>query len=151
MYRPIADVLKKGGVIVYTAPHATVFEAVERMAFHNVGSILILRNHRVLEGIFTERDLLRRVVLEGRDPRTTPISEVMTRDVIVVSSDTPRHEVERIMREHHIRHVPIADEERILGVVSLRDVLRVDRMEKDFEIDKLKEYVLDKPYPTYPG
>ncbi|GIV62247.1 MAG: inosine-5-monophosphate dehydrogenase [Rhodothermaceae bacterium] len=151
MHRPVSDVLRNGGVVVYIAPHATVYEAIERMAFHNVGSILVLKNNRELVGIFTERDLLRRVVLKGLDARTTPISEVMTRDVIVVSSDTPRYEVERIMREQHIRHIPVADEERLLGVVSLRDILRVENEERKFEIDKLKEYVMEKPYPTYPG
>jgi len=151
MYRPISDVLRTGGIIVFTTTAATVAEAAERMGFHNVGSVLIMDPHHELVGIFTERDLLTRVVVRGLDPKKTPITEVMTSDVLVLSSDTPRGEVREIMRTRHIRHAPISNGDKILGVVSLRDVLRVENEEKDFEIDKLKEYVMHKPYPIYPA
>jgi len=151
MYRPISEVLRSSGILVFTTTSATVAEAAERMAFHNVGSILVMDHSHELAGIFTERDLLNRVVVKGLDPKLTPISDVMTRDVLVMSKDTPRGEVREIMRTKHIRHIPVADGEKILGVVSLRDVLRIDNQEKDFEIDKLKEYVMHKPYPIYPG
>jgi len=151
MHRPIFEVLRTGGVVIYTSPEATVHEAVRRMAFHNVGAILILENNRELVGIFTERDAMRRVMLEGLDPKSTPIRDVMTPDVIVVPSDTPRMEVHRIMRQKHIRHIPVADKDRLLGVVSLRDVLWEENLEKDFEIDTLRSYIMERPYPTYPS
>jgi CBS domain-containing protein len=121
------------------------------MAFHNVGAILVMENNRELVGIFTERDALRRVMLQGLDPRTTPIRDVMTPDVIIVSADTPRGDVHQIMRQKHIRHIPVADGDRLLGVVSLRDVLAVDNLDKSFEIDNLRAYIMERPYPTYPG
>ena len=151
MEKPVSELLRRGGVIVYISPQSTVAEAAERMAEHNVSSILIMAASRRLVGIFTERDLLRRVVVPNRDHHNTLIEEVMTADVIVVSSDTPCSEVRHIMREQHIRHIPVADNDNILGVISLRDVLRHQNLEKDFEITQLKEYVMDKPYPLYPA
>ncbi len=151
MHRPISDVLRTGGVVIYTSPDATVHEAAQKMAFHNVGAILVMENNRELVGIFTERDALRRVMLQGLDPRTTPIRDVMTPDVIIVSADTPRGDVHQIMRQKHIRHIPVADGDRLLGVVSLRDVLAVDNLDKSFEIDNLRAYIMERPYPTYPG
>lgn len=147
----VADLLRRGGAIVYTSPETSVADAVQKMGHHNVGSILILENSRKLLGIFTERDLLRRVVLAERDPAKTLIGDVMSTNVIVVAADTPRAKVLSLMEEHHIRHIPVADADQLLGVISLRDVLRFDNKEKDFEIEQLKEYVLKKPYPSYPG
>ena len=151
MHRPATDLLRNGGVIIYTVPEATVAEATKKMAFHNVSSILVLENNRTLIGIFTERDLLRRVVVEGIDSNTTRISEVMTRNVIVVSRDTPLRQVHLLMNEKHIRHIPVADEDQLLGVISLRDLLRYENQVKEFEINQLKDYLLNKPYPVYPG
>jgi CBS domain-containing protein len=121
------------------------------MAEHDIGSVLVFRNNTELLGIFTERDLLHRVVNAGLDPSTTPLREVMTDDVVVVSADTPRVDVIDLMREERFRHVPIAQDGQLIGVVSLRDVLRFETRQQAFEIEQLREYVLEKPYPTYPG
>lgn len=145
MHRRVSDLLKRGGVIIYTSPESSVYDAVETLNRHNVGSILVLSPSRSLEGIFTERDLLQRVVAKGLDPATTKIGDVMTRDVIVVSSDTSRHDVLQVMDQKHIRHVPVSDGTQLLGVISLRDVLRFDNAEKDFEIEQLKQYFLQEP------
>lgn len=125
--------------------------AVSIMAEHDIGSVLVFRNNTELLGIFTERDLLHRVVNAGLDPSTTPLREVMTDDVVVVSADTPRVDVIDLMREERFRHVPIAQDGQLIGVVSLRDVLRFETRQQAFEIEQLREYVLEKPYPTYPG
>jgi CBS domain-containing protein len=151
MNRTVADLLRNGGVIVYTSPEASVSEAAQRMSRHNVGSILVLDARHQLVGIFTERDLLQRVVVARRDPDATPIREVMTKDVIVVPSSTPRGDVLSLMQQQHIRHIPVADDEKLLGVISLRDVLRFENQEKEFEIEQLKGYLLHKPYPVYPA
>lgn len=151
MDRPISEVLHHHGVIVHTGPASTVAQAVEIMARHDIGSVLIFRESTELLGIFTERDLLHRVVHEERDPATTPIREVMTKDVIVVSADTPRGDVIDLMNREHFRHVPIAEDDQLVGVVSLRDLLRFEHRQQAFEIEKLREYILEKPYPTYPG
>lgn len=142
MRRRVADLLQTGGIIIYTTPQARVVEAAQKMSQHNIGSILVLKNGRDLIGIFTERDLLQRVVVPGLDPKRTRIGDVMTRNVIVVSADTPREEVLRIMETHHIRHIPISDGSQLLGIISLRDVLRFENAEKEFEIEQLRQYIL---------
>lgn len=151
MERPISELLRHHGVIVHTSPESTVAQAVDIMAQHNIGSVLVFRENTELLGIFTERDLLHRVVNERRDPATTPVRDVMTEDVVVVSADTPRSDVVDLMNEKHFRHLPIAQDDQLVGVVSLRDVLRFENRQQAFEIEQLREYVLEKPYPTYPG
>lgn len=145
MHQTVADLLRNGGVILYTSPRATVVDAIEKMAQHNVGSILVLEGSRDLVGIFTERDLLRRVILKGLDPAKTTLADVMTKDVIVVTADTPRHEVMQLMNRHHCRHIPVAAKDRLLGVISLRDLLRYENREKEFEIEQLRQYILQSP------
>lgn len=145
MRRHVSDLLRSGGIIVWISPQATVADAVETMAQHQIGSILVLENARRLVGIFTERDLLQRVIARKWDPSRTRISDVMTKDVIVVAADTPREEALRIMETHHIRHLPVSDGRHLLGIISLRDVLRFEKAEKEFEIEQLREYIL------YPG
>ncbi|MEX0600926.1 MAG: CBS domain-containing protein, partial [Rhodothermales bacterium] len=116
----------------------SVAEAVEKMTRHNVGSILVMKNNHQLVGIFTERDLLHRVAAKNLNLQQTKIGDVMTSDVIVVSSDTPRGEVRRLM---DIRHIPVSDGKHIIGVISLRDVLRFENAEKEFEIEQLRHYI----------
>lgn len=151
MERPVSELLKRSGVVIYTGPDTSVKDAVGIMSDRNVGSLLILEDNSDLVGIFTERDLLNRVVNEGRDPETTSIREVMTEDVIVISGDVSRRDVLNLMNDKHIRHVPIADEDKIYGVISLRDLLRFENEMKDFQIEQLREYVFEKPYPAYPA
>lgn len=147
MRRQVADLLRSGAVIVYTSPLASVADAVEKMTRHHVGSILVMENSRHLVGIFTERDLLQRVAAKNLNLQRTKIGDVMTRDVIVVSSETPRGEVRRLMETHHIRHIPVSDGDHVIGVISLRDVLRFENAEKEFEIEQLRQYI-QQPGPS---
>lgn len=141
MRRYVSDLLRSGAVVVYTSPHSSVADAVEKMSRHNVGSILVMENSQRLVGIFTERDLLQRVAVKNLDMKRTKLGEVMTADVIVVSSETPRSEVLRIMDTHQIRHIPVSDGHHVVGVISLRDVLRFENAEKEFEIEQLRQYI----------
>ena len=106
MHQNVADLLRNGGVVIYTAPHTSTAEAARQMTRHNVGSLLVLDKHRQLVGIFTERDLLRRVVAAGLDPETTAVGDVMSTDVVVARPDMPRREVLQLMNSRHIRHIP---------------------------------------------
>lgn len=144
MHQHVSDLLRNGAVVVYTSPRTSVAEATRIMTRHNVSSILVLDAGRLV-GIFTERDLLRRVVVENRRPDETRIEEVMTKDVFVVHPDTPRADVLQIMNAKHIRHVPVLDGTALVGVISLRDVLRFENMEKDFEIEQLRQYLFQSP------
>ncbi|MEX1055050.1 MAG: CBS domain-containing protein [Rhodothermales bacterium] len=138
----VSALIRTGGVVVYTSPETSVAEAVHEMSKKKVGSILIMEEGKRLVGIFTERDLLERVVARDLDPRTTRIEAVMTTNVILVSAATPRSEVLQIMNSNHIRHIPISDGEQVLGVISLRDILRFENAEKEFEIEQLRQYLL---------
>jgi len=122
----------------------TVLEVVEAMVARNIGAVPVLENG-ILVGIFSERDLMRRVVAEGRDPRFTRIKEVMTADPLTVS---PRETVENcmiLMRRHGFRHLPICDGQHLLAVVSLRDVLLHDLTEKDHEVQMMRAYIQASP------
>jgi CBS domain-containing protein len=122
----------------------TVLEVVEAMVARNIGAVPVLENG-ILVGIFSERDLMRRVVAEGRDPRFTRIKEVMTTDPLTVS---PRETVENcmiLMRRHGFRHLPICDGQQLLAMVSLRDVLLHDLTEKDHEVRMMRAYIQASP------
>ncbi|HXY06921.1 MAG TPA: CBS domain-containing protein [Terriglobales bacterium] len=122
----------------------TVLEVVEAMVARNIGAVPVLEGG-ILVGIFSERDLMRRVVAEGRDPRFTRIKEVMTTDPLTVS---PRETVENcmvLMRRHGFRHLPICDGQQLLAVVSLRDVLLHDLTEKDHEVRMMRAYIQASP------
>ena len=151
MERTISELLRKRGVIVYTGPKTTVRDAVATMSEHNIGSMAVIDDDQTLLGIFTERDLMTRVVDEDRDPSDTRMEEVMTEDVIVVSGDTSRSDALSLMQDKHIRHLPVADDEKLYGLVSLRDLLSFEREQQQFEIEQLREFVFEKPYPSYPG
>ena len=124
--RPVGDILKGKASpnLLSVAATATVTEAVALMDEKGLGSVLVRDAAGAMAGIFTERDLMRRVVRQGRDPRTTPMSAVMTPDVRQVPSTESIVEVLRLMIEHGYRHMLVADDGKPAGVVSIRDLMR---------------------------
>jgi CBS domain-containing protein len=121
--RNVGQLIKRG--VVHLSAAASVREACEVMATNHVGAVLIMEDGR-LDGIFTERDALNRVLAARRDPDTTPLADVMTRDPITVSPQTPVTEALRLMSEIGFRHVPIVDQEEVQGIISLRDFVGVE-------------------------
>jgi CBS domain-containing protein len=120
---------------------ATVMEAVEVMAAARVGSVLIVDDGR-LAGIFSERDVMLRVVLEHRDPTKTRIEEVMTSPVISIPSKSTGDDALKIMVEEHIRHLPIVDEKgRAQAIVSMRSLLQEKVSELHQQLDSLESYI----------
>jgi CBS domain-containing protein len=120
---------------------ATVMEAIRLMASARIGSVVVAEDGRI-EGIFSERDLMLRVVLAARDPGKVLIEEVMTSPVITISKRTTGDEARRMMVEQHIRHLPIVDDNcLVFGIVSMRDLLqqKVDDLEE--QLDSLKSYI----------
>jgi CBS domain-containing protein len=114
---------KPSSELVSVAASATVLEAVDAMSRHDIGAVVILTEDALVGGIFTERDLLIRVVEAGRDPRTTPISLVMTRDVHFVSPATPIDAALSLMLVQRHRHLLVIDGPRVYGLVSMRDLV----------------------------
>jgi CBS domain-containing protein len=136
------DVLgHKGFSIHVMPPSATVWEAVQRMNQLRVGAIIIMDEGQI-RGMFTERDVLRRVVGEQRDPMNTQVADVMTEKVIYCSPQTDIDEVSSIMRDRRIRHLPVCDTEGdILGLISIGDVNAVHASNQEMTISYLNEYI----------
>ena len=122
----------------------TVLEVVQAMVTRNIGAVPILRDG-LLVGVFSERDLMRRVVAEGRDPQTTLLEQVMTKDPLTVHPTETPENCMLLMRHHGFRHLPICDGKRLLGVVSLRDLLLHDLTEKDYEMRMMRAYIQATP------
>lgn len=119
---------------------ATVMEAIEVMAAARVGSVVV-GGERV-EGIFSERDVMLRVVMEGRDPRGTKVQEVMTTPVYTISQKTAGDDALKLMLQQHIRHLPIVDDNgRAQGIVGMRDLLEDKVRELNQQLDSLESYI----------
>ena len=127
--------------VVSVSRTATVMEAVELMAAAKVGSVLVVDDDR-LEGIFSERDVMLRVVMEHRDPRKTEVEEVMTSPVHSISTRTTGDEALTIMVQEHIRHLPVVDEQgRPQAIVSMRNLLDEKVKELHQQLDSLESYI----------
>ena len=127
--------------LVQVTLEASVFDACEIMKTHHVTAVLIVNEGSegaVAEGIFTKRDLLRRVVVAGHDPKATPITDVMTRELFVIDADQSGFEAVRVMRDENIRHMVVSNLERGYGVISLRDILgqELAAFEKELDFEK---------------
>lgn len=118
----------------------TVSEAVQEMNTHRVGSVIILDGDR-LAGIFTERDVLRRVVGAGLDPRTTPVSRVMTSSVLTISPDATVQEVMDLFAEKRCRHLPVVQDGALQGLISIGDVSRWVANLHRAEAESLRQYI----------
>jgi len=127
-----------------TEANQTVFEVVKAMVSRNIGAVPVLRDGRLV-GIFSERDLMSRVVAEGRDPRTTQVEQVMTKEPLTVC---PTESVENcmvLMRRNGFRHLPICEGQHVVAVISLRDILLHDLTEKDHEVRQMRAYIQASP------
>lgn len=141
MYGHVSAVLADKGRQVYTvAPTATVREAVREMNEKGVGALLVLVEDDPV-GIFTERDVLRRVVDEGRNPRSTHVGDVMTRDVLVVQPATPIEQVMATMTEQRIRHLPVLEDGALVGLISIGDVTRWMSQNQEAHIQRMTDYI----------
>jgi len=130
----------KGRATVSVAPTMTVSDAAREMNRRKVGSVLVMENGRLV-GIFTERDLLWRVVAAGMDPKTTVLAKVMTRDPITVGPTTPIQHVMDVFTEKRFRHLPVVDEGQLRGLISIGDVLRWAADVHRLEAEQLKQYI----------
>ncbi|HPC82511.1 MAG TPA: CBS domain-containing protein [Thermoanaerobaculaceae bacterium] len=137
---------EKGRTVFTIRPQASVTEAVQLMTRRRVGAVLVCEEDRCV-GIFTERDLMNRVVLTGRDPAATPVAEVMTPEVACVEPGTTAAEAMAIMTERRCRHLPVVEGGRVVGIVSIGDLVRRESRSQQFEIRMLTDYIQGK----YPG
>jgi CBS domain-containing protein len=123
---------------------ATVLEAVRAMVDRNIGAVPVVHKGQLV-GIFSERDLMKRVVAEGCDPRTTCLAEVMTEDPLTVNTNEELESCMTLMRRHGFRHLPVCHEGQVVGIVSMRDILLQDLNEKDDEVRMMRAYIHSVP------
>jgi CBS domain-containing protein len=136
----IRQILARKPDIFAIDPDATVFDALRLMEEKNVGALLVMKGER-LAGIFSERDYARRMILHGRSSRETLVREVMTEDVFVISPDTGAGECMVHMTDRHVRHLPVVEGGRVIGVISIGDVVRVVIEDLRFTIHQLEGYI----------
>jgi len=122
----------------------TVLETVRAMVERNIGAVPVLHNGQ-LAGIFSERDLMKRVVAEGRDPRSTSLAEVMTDDPLTISLNEELGNCMSVMRRNNFRHLPVCHEGKLVAMVSLRDILLQDLTDKDDEVRMMRAYIHSVP------
>jgi CBS domain-containing protein len=130
----------KGSEAWSIEPGATVYEALKLMAEKNVGALLV-RQHQHLIGIFSERDYARRMILQGKHSKETPVREVMTENPIGVTTSHTIEECMNLMTENHIRHLPVLENETLLGVISIGDVVKSIILEQKGTIIDLENYI----------
>lgn len=131
---------KKGGEIYTLAPEATVFEALTLMAKFNTGAVLVMSGDKV-EGILSERDCARRLDLEGKMAKNTNVTEIMTSKVVYIEANQPLEECMALMIDKNIRHLPVYDNGKLLGLISVRDVLKEVVDVQKFMISQLEHYI----------
>jgi CBS domain-containing protein len=139
----VCDVLssKSPSRVLTINPAASVLDAVEKMNEMKVGALLVMEDRQVL-GIFSERDVLRRVIGEMRKPAATCVSEVMTRDVVCVEPDTDLDDVSALMKDRRVRHLPVCDGDGgLMGMISIGDVNAYHASNRDATLHYLNEYI----------
>jgi CBS domain-containing protein len=139
----ICDLIKDQDTYQAELGH-TVLETVRVMVERNIGAVPVIHAGELV-GIFSERDLMRRVVAEGRDPRATCLAEVMTEDPLAVGTTEDLETCMALMRRHGFRHLPVCHEGQLVGMVSLRDILLHDLNEKDDEVRMMRAYIHSTP------
>ena len=130
----------KSPEIVAIAPSAPVIEAIRAMADHGIGALLVMDGPR-LAGIVSERDYARKVILQGRSSRDTPVADIMTARVVSVSPADTTDRCMQVMTEHRIRHLPVLEGDAVVGVLSIGDLVKAVIEQQRQELDHLQRYI----------
>ena len=131
---------RKGKDVFSVAPETLVFDAIQLMAEKGIGALLVLDKGELV-GILSERDYARKVILKGRSSRETPVKDIMTEKVLYVKPERTLEECMALMTEKRIRHLPVLENERLIGVFSSGDVIKAMVSEQEFIIEQLESYI----------
>ena len=142
MSKSIRDVLKnKGDAVISISAEATVYKALELMAAENVGALLVMEGEQVV-GIISEREYARKVILEGRSSLKTAVEKIMVTKVLYITPETSVEEGLALMSDRRCRHLPVLEGKKLVGMVSIGDLVNAHVAAKDFMIDQLENYIL---------
>jgi len=148
MKTKIKEVLEeKASDVIWIRPSDTVYDAIQQMVNHNIGAVLVVSQDEKLRGIFTERDILRQCVRRNDRLKTTSVESVMTTDIIIGLQGDEVDYLMGVMTENKIRHIPILEDGRIIGIVSIGDMVKSQLKDAHYENRYLKDYIMGK----YPG
>ncbi len=137
----VRQILKtKGNKVWSIAPGDTAYKALQVLAEKNFGSLLVIDKGKIV-GIFTERDYARKVILKGKSSKTTPVSELMTKKVLFVDPSTPVEDCMALMIEKCVRHLPVMENKKLVGMVTVGDVVKQLIVDQKFKIQELERYL----------
>lgn len=139
--RTVKDILRVKGSKVYSiSPDETVYEALKRMADQNVGALLVFEGSDLM-GLISERDYSRKTILKGRLSKETAVREIMTTAVVTVHPDDDIEECMELFTDKHVRHLPVIEQEKVVGIVSIGDIVKSIIDYKEFIIEELENYI----------
>lgn len=137
----VRDILRtRGNAVWTTTPEAIVFDALGTMADKNVGALVVVRNDSVA-GILSERDYARKVELKEKNSRELRVQDIMTSNPVCVSPDQSIEACMEIMNERHIRHLPVLEDQKLVGMITIRDAIKAVISEKEHTITQLENYI----------
>lgn len=137
----VAQLLEGKGSTVYSiAPEATVYSALERMAEHNIGALPVLDGGKLV-GLVSERDYARKIILQGHNSRETQVGEIMSREVTCAAPEDEVQGCMAVMTKKHIRHLPVVERGKLVGLVSIGDLVKSIIDEQQFVIDQMTNYI----------
>lgn len=140
--KPVGELLKKRteNTLWHVRPEDSVYDALRLLAEYEVGALMVM-DHGRLVGVLSERDYTRKVALQGRNSKETTVAEIMTRNVVVVNAKVGTKDAMAIMSQKKIRHLPILDGERVLGMISIRDIMDDIIEDHELTIAQLQSYI----------
>ena len=139
--KPVSELLKKrDGTLWHVRPDEPVYAALELLSRYEAGALMVMEGGRLV-GVFSERDYTRKIALQGRNSKETRVEEIMTRNVITVSSTTRTRSCMALMSEKKIRHLPVVDGATVLGMISIRDILDDIIADHEATIAQLENYI----------